>query len=160
MGSDLTLPVDRGFVNLRVGAIIIKNGKLLMVGSRDFGYYYSVGGRIQFGESAEQAVRREVREETGWELEIDRLGFVHEDFFLCDSPSKWGKPIYEIAFYFYMKTPEDFEPVSGSFTEEGCAEHLEWVPFDSPRRLYPDFFRTELANPSPEIRHFVTDERL
>ena len=74
MTQDLTLPAADGYVNVRVGAIIIKNEKLLMVGSQDFDYYYSVGGRIQFGESAEQAVRREVLEETGWELEIDRLG--------------------------------------------------------------------------------------
>ena len=159
MTQDLTLPAAEGYVNLRVGAIIIKDGKLLMVGSRDFDYYYSVGGRIQFGESAEQAVRREVLEETGIALEIERLGFIHEDFFLCDSPSKWGKPIYEIAFYFYMKTPADFEPVSGSFTEEGCAEHLEWVPFDSPKKVYPTFFLTEAAHPTPGIRHIVTDER-
>ena len=91
MAQDITLPVADGYVNVRVGAIIQKNGKLLMVGSQDFDYYYSVGGRIQFGESAGQAVRREVLEETGRELEIDRLGFIHEDFFLCDSPSKKGK---------------------------------------------------------------------
>lgn len=159
MAQDITLPVADGYVNVRVGAIIQKNGKLLMVGSQDFDYYYSVGGRIQFGESAGQAVRREVLEETGRELEIDRLGFIHENFFLCDSPSKEGKLMYEIAFYFFMKTPEDFEPVSGSLTEEGRTEYLAWVPLDTPKRLYPDFFRTELANPAPGIRHIVTDER-
>ena len=159
MAQDLTLPADDGFVNVRVGAIIVKDGKLLMVSSRDFDYSYSVGGRIRFGESAEQAIRREVREETGRDLEIDRLGFIHEDFFLCDSPSKRGKPIYEIAFYFYMKTPEDFEPVSGSVTEEGCEERLEWLPVDSPKKLYPTFIRSAAAHPSRELRHIVTDER-
>ena len=38
MTQDLTLPAADGYVNLRVGAIIIKDGKLLMVGSRDFDY--------------------------------------------------------------------------------------------------------------------------
>ena len=32
------------------------------------------------GETAEEAVRREVLEETGLPYEIDRLAFVHENF--------------------------------------------------------------------------------
>ena len=159
MAQNITLPIEDGFVNVRVGAIIQKDGKILMVGNDTVDYYYSVGGRVQFGESAEDAVRREVLEETGWALEIDRLGFVHEDFFLCDLPSKLGKPIYEIAFYFYMKTPADFEPVSGSFAEDGSREYLAWVDPDTPKRMYPDFFRTELRHPVPTVRHILTDER-
>ena len=159
MAQDITLPIEDGYVNVRVGAIIRKDDKVLMVGNDAVDYYYSVGGRIQFGESAEEAVRREVREETGCALEIDRLGFVHEDFFLCDLPSKWGKMIYEIAFYFSMKTPADFEPVSGSFAEDGSREYLAWVPLDTPKRMYPDFFRTELLRPVPTVRHILTDER-
>ncbi len=159
MAQDITLPVADGYVNVRVGAIIQKGGKLLMVGSKDFDYYYSVGGRIQFGESAEEAIRREVLEETGCALEIERLGFIHEDFFLCDSPSKWGKPIYEIAFYFYMKTPEDFAPRCGSLNGEGHGEWLEWVDPETEKTLYPAFFRTELDRNCPGVRHIVSDER-
>ncbi len=155
MAQDLTLPVGDGYLNVRVGAIIQKNGKLLMVASSCGDYYYSVGGRIQFGESAEEAIRREVLEETGWALEIERLGFIHEDFFLCDAPSKWLKPMYEIAFYFYMKTPPDFEPLCEKLDGEG----LEWVSPDTEKAIYPTFFRTELHKPCAGVRHIVTDER-
>lgn len=157
--KDLTLPAGTGYVNLRVGAIIIKDDAVLMVGNDTHGYYYSVGGRIQFGESAEDAVLREVEEETGHRLEIDRLGFIHENFFYGDSPSKLGKLIYEISFYYYMKVPENFEPVCSSFTELIEQEHLVWVPFDSPAKIFPAFFHTELKNPSQQIRHILTDER-
>ena len=47
-------------------------------------FYYSVGGRVKFGESLEKAVLREVKEETGIEAEIDRMAFVHENFFTDD----------------------------------------------------------------------------
>ena len=159
MAQDITVPVADGFVNVRVGAIIQKDGRILMVSNDEVKYCYSVGGRIQFGESAEDAVRREVLEETGCRLEIDRLGFIHEDFFRGDSPSKLGKLIYEIAFYFYMRTPADFEPHCGSLTEEGRGEYLEWISPDTEKTIYPAFFRTELDKPCSGVRHIVTDER-
>ena len=160
MGSDLTLPVDGGFVNLRVGAIILKDGRFLMVGNDSMPYYYSVGGRIRFGETAEQAIVREVEEETGARLEIERLGFIEENFFFGDTPHRQGRLIYELSFYFYMKTPPDFEPVCGSFTEFGVSERLEWVGPETEKTIYPSFFRTELADPKPWVRHIVTDDRI
>ena len=159
MAQDITVPVGDGYINVRVGAIIEKDGKVLMVGNDDVDYYYSVGGRVQFGESAEEALRREVREETGCALEIDRLGFVHEDFFWGDSPSKLGKLIYEIGFYYYMKTPADFEPRCESLTEDGTEEHLEWVDPEEDAILYPDFFHIALRDKVPYVRHILKDER-
>ena len=34
MASDCTVAIDNGYINLRVGAIIQKNGKFLMVGNQ------------------------------------------------------------------------------------------------------------------------------
>ena len=157
--SDLTLPAGEGFVNVRVGAIIQKGEAFLMVGNDREDYCYSVGGRIQFGETAEEAVRREVFEETGVHLEIDRLGFIHENYFYGDAPYNRGKLIYEISFYFYMKTPADFVPACDSFDEGGAKENLVWMRTDSKTKFYPEFFRTELASPSAGVKHIVTDER-
>ena len=86
MSKDMCVACGDGILNIRAGAIIMKNGKLLMVGNNK-SYLYSVGGRIKFGETAEEAVVREVFEETGVQMEIDRLGFVHENYFYGDMPS-------------------------------------------------------------------------
>ena len=159
MNKDLCIDYDGGVVNIRVGAIILKDGKFLMVSHPAVDYLYSVGGRIRFGETAAEAVVREVREETGRTLEIDRLGFVTEDFFLGDMPSHFGKLIYELGYYFYMKTPPDFEPVCGSFTEDGSEEYLVWVSPEEGRKMYPVFFNDELRCPEEAVKHFVTDQR-
>ncbi|MBQ7398518.1 MAG: NUDIX domain-containing protein [Clostridia bacterium] len=159
MNQDMCVPCGEGFVNIRVGAIIEKNGMLLMVGNEQVDYLYSVGGRVKFGETAQEAIVREVEEETGVRLKVDRLGFVHENYFIGDSPAKMGRLIYELSFYYYMKVPEDFAPVSDSFTEDNSREFLTWVSLDDERKLYPEFFRTELKAPDESVRYFTTDER-
>lgn len=159
MIKDMCVPCDDGILNIRVGAIIIKGGKILMVGNERSNYLYSVGGRIKFGETAEEAVRREVFEETGVKMEIDRLGFVHENYFYGDAPSNIGKLIYEISFYFYMKVPGDFAPIGESFAEDNSREHLIWVSLDEDIKMYPEFFRAELKAPSDTVKHFVNKER-
>ena len=147
MTGDMTVKCEDGFINIRVGAIIMHNGKFLMVGNKRSDYLYSVGGRIKFGETAEQAVIREVFEETGVKMETDRLGFIHENYFIGDSPSKKDKVIYEISFFFYMKVPDNIE------------EFLKWCSPDDEQKMYPEFFRTELKNPTNNVKHFVTDGR-
>ena len=154
MKQDMCVTCDDGILNIRVGAILMKDGRILMVGNERSNYLYSVGGRIKFGETAEEAVVREVLEETGVKLEVDRLGFVHENYFYGDAPTNLGKLIYEISFYFYMKVPSNFAPVSDSFTEDSSKEFLRWDI-----KMYPTFFRTELKNPTDTVKYFMNDER-
>ena len=159
MKQDMCVPCDDGILNIRVGAIIMKDGKILMVGNERSNYLYSVGGRIKFGETADEAIVREVYEETGVKMEIDRLGFVHENYFYGDAPTNLDKLIYEISFFFYMKVPEDFTPVSDSFTEDNSREFLKWISPNEDIKIFPEFFKTELMNPTNTVRHYVKDER-
>ncbi|MDD5946532.1 MAG: NUDIX domain-containing protein [Oscillospiraceae bacterium] len=156
--NDLTVPIGGGFLNIRVGAIIMRHGKILMVRNARNDYYYSVGGRIQFGESAEEAVQREVSEETGAHMAVDYLGFIHENFFYGDAGYNQDKPIYEISFYFYMKVPDDFVPHCESYDQSGVKEHLEWVSPDTEKQLFPFFFRDALHSSNGGIKHFVTHD--
>ena len=159
MNGDMTARVDDSVLNLRVGAIITKGKRVLMVKSARDDWYYSVGGRIKVGETSQQAVEREVFEELGVRLEIDRLGFVQENYFYGTIGDSCERLIYELCFYYYMKVPDGFEPACRSVAGDGAAETIEWVPFDTEETIYPVFFRTELEHPLPGIRHIVTDER-
>ena len=159
MNKDICVRCGEGVVNIRVGAIIIKDNKVLMVKNNRDDYYYSVGGRIQFGETAEQAVKREVKEELGCEMEVDWLGFICEAYFYGTIGDDRERLIYEPAFYFYMRVPEDFDLQGNTFLEDGTPEYLEWVPLDTDKVMYPAFFKTELRHPVRETRHIVADER-
>lgn len=66
---------------IAVGAVVVDSGRLLMVrrGREPAKGLWSVpGGKVEKGEYLNAAVRREVREETGLEIRIDRLLGIHE----------------------------------------------------------------------------------
>ena len=149
LGPDLCVPCGDGILNIRVGAIIVKDGKALMVKSQFGDYCYSVGGRIRFGETAQQAAVREVREETGVAMTVDRLGYVNEVFFINDSPKGFGKTVYELALYFYMNVPADFAPKSDRIGDG--VERFVWIEPDAPGRIYPDFLRGAITDPQPGV---------
>lgn len=55
------------------------DGRILMEKRSDSGLWGLPGGSMEIGESAEEAVVREVAEETGLEVEVERLLGVHTD---------------------------------------------------------------------------------
>lgn len=157
-GSDCTVPIDDGFINIRVGAIIKKDNKLLMVKNEKQDYLYSVGGRVKFGETSKEAVEREVYEETGTHMKVQSLGFVHENYFYADDKVRMNKVIYEISFYYYMEVPDDFAPVCNSFTEDESKESLEWIEIGSDKIYFPEFFRSQSLDNDGQVRYIVTND--
>jgi nucleoside triphosphatase len=69
-----------------VGALILNGkGEILLVRSYKWGTKYTVpGGHIELGERSETAVRREIREEVGLEVEPVRLLLVQEAIYPAD----------------------------------------------------------------------------
>ncbi len=65
-------------VNLRVSAMVFYKGKLVLVRHYKEGYgdYYLLpGGGLEHSESLEECVVREVKEECGLDVKVDRLAF-------------------------------------------------------------------------------------
>ena len=157
MGTrDITVNVADGKFNYRVGAIIIDSGEILMVRNSGSPFYYTVGGRIQFGESAQEAVLREAYEETQIHLEIDRLAYIHENFFAMESD---GELYHEVCMFFLMKQNSSIRKMKQlSFQEEYGAVEFHWLPINNLDgvHLYPEFFKAELLNLSNETKYIVT----
>lgn len=57
----------------RVGAIIIRDKKVLLVTGYDQNVYWTPGGGVEEGETDEQALQRELREELGMEVKMGKL---------------------------------------------------------------------------------------
>lgn len=156
MYYDCGFTKENKWFRYRAAAIIIENGCVLLAGNERESYYYSIGGGVHIGESAEEAVKREVLEETGVEYEVERLAFIHENFFGGDGTLE-GKQCHEIALYFLMKPRGTQELNSNSYTQ-GVKESMYWLPIDklSEYRAYPTFFKEKLKNLKNEVEHIVT----
>lgn len=159
-GKDCGFSRDGGWFRYRAGAIIIEDDCVLMVRNGRDHYYYSVGGGVQLGETAQRAVEREVLEETGVHYEVDRLAVVHENFFNDSDGLLAGLDCHEIAFFFLMK-PRGIKEFDNNSYTHGVKEEMCWLPIAElhKHKVFPTFLQEYLQNPQDELVHIVTDER-
>lgn len=158
MEHDCGFTRENKWFRYRATAIIIEDNYVLFASNEKEKYYYSIGGGVHMGESAEEAVIREVYEETGVKYEVERLAFIHENFFIGDG-SLEGKECHEIAFYFLMKPRGTRKLNSNSYTQ-GVKENMYWLPINKLEeyRAYPMFFRDKLNKLKNGIEHIITYE--
>lgn len=156
---DCGFKIDNNWFRYRAAAIIIENECVLFATNEKEDYYYSIGGAVKLGESANDAVIREVFEETGVYYEIDRLAVIHENFFKESNGSLKNLNCHEVCFYFLMKPKGNQNLNSNSFTQ-GVKEQMCWIPIRDldKYKAYPTFLKDYLENESLNIIHIVTNE--
>lgn len=144
---------------LRVGAIIIEEGCILLAKNESADYYYSVGGGVKLLETAEEAVKREVYEETGISYEVDRLVFVQENFFEDKFVAK-NMTFHEVSLHFLMKPKGKKEAIKKSSICASGLEHMHWIPLQklSEIKVFPVFYPEKLVNLPDGVEHIITDE--
>jgi len=110
---------------LGVGALIIENGRILLVerGREPLKDYWSLpGGVVETGERLEFAVRREVREETGLEVEVLHLLEVFERImFEHIMKDENGRVEYHYVLMDYV-----CRPVGGTLCAADDASAVRW----------------------------------
>lgn len=90
---DITIDVEDYKLNIRAGAVIIHNNKLLTHRNVNTDHYALPGGRVSIGENSAETIKREILEETGKEIEITGYIATIENFF-----NMKGKKYHEIMF--------------------------------------------------------------
>src|SRR5690349_5001110 len=111
-------------------AIFDDAGRLLLQRRSDNGYWGLPGGGMDLGESVAQTVVREVREETGYEVEVVRLIGIYSDpaHSVINYPD--GNRVQSIVCLFECRVIGGVPALS----DETIA--LDWFPLDALPRLF------------------------
>ena len=161
MAFDCGFQKENNWFRYRAAAIIVEDGCVLFAGNANEDYLYSIGGGVHMNEKAEDAVRREVFEETGVHYEVERLAVIHENFFDGHGGSLDGFHCHEVAMYYLMKPRGTQKLHSDSYTYGGVKEEMHWIPIEDldKYKAFPTFLKDYLSGSQEGILHIVTDER-
>ncbi|NDJ74647.1 MAG: NUDIX domain-containing protein [Chloroflexi bacterium] len=114
-------------LQLRASAygVILHEDCLLLIRGRHTQRYAFPGGGVDVGERLELALKREVLEETGIEVEIKRFLHFHEDFFYYDP---LALAFHGLLFYYWC-VPLTFDLVDDALVDDDDdAEQPRWIP--------------------------------
>ena len=128
-GEKKMIPAERVSFRPSVYGIMVHEGKVLFVIMRSTGKLFLPGGGCEIGERLEDALRREVREETGLEIEIERFVGFKEDFFYYD-PTDFA---FHGLMFFYLGKPLTLRLAADDQIDDGEAERPRWVSIDQLR---------------------------
>ncbi len=119
-----------------VGGVVIRDGRALLIrrGSEPLKGQWSIpGGLLELGETLEEGVRRELREETGLEVRVLELIEVFERIFPDPDPTPSGQrptPRYHFVILDYLcEAPEGEPRAGGDVTQVAFATEAELDQF-------------------------------
>jgi len=149
---------ERGNVRFshRTVGVAVHDGHVLLHRAESDDFWALPGGRCELLEPAGEALRREMKEELGVDVRVERLLWVIENFF------EWHDTAHhELGLYFLMDLGPDFRhyDVRELFVgdEEGLRLIFRWFPVDRLRAvpLHPTFLREALATIPTATEHIV-----
>lgn len=152
----ISLPVAGLRFDLRAAAVVLHQGRVLLHRADDEPFWSMPGGRVEAGEPAPDAAVREMQEELGEAVTLQRHLWTIENFF------EWrGKRVHEIGLYFQCAPrPGSMllaQPGPYRGQEAGATLHFAW--FDRPAlagiTVHPPLLGELLAAAQPQPGHHV-----
>lgn len=153
---DILYKTEDWIFSYRVAGICMENGRILLQRKLwDTGFALP-GGHVAFGETNEETLIREFREEIGQEISVGALKWVGEIFF------PWGKrPCHQICLYYQVVLQSHGIPSQGSFLGNDDLEFC-WVPLEELGNMtvYPENLPELLESWEGGVQHFISREEM
>lgn len=142
--------------HLRVAAVLVVDGHVLLHRAEWEWFWSLPGGRLEPMELSRPALRRELAEEIGADVEVGRLIWIVENLFTLD-----GTDYQEVGFYYECTAaagPAGDHSV-GQFdgAEPDVRLIYRWFPLDELDHvpLFPEFLRSGLQDVPAMLTHVV-----
>lgn len=145
---DISFKIGNEKFNYRACAIILHDGKILAMHDERSPYFYLPGGRVKLGETAEDAVIREVAEELNVSARIVRPLWLNQGFYKEDVD---GLRYHEICIYFLIdiSNTDLLSKRDKFFCQEREYRHtFEWLQCEQLQHeyFYPLFIKKEILH--------------
>ena len=138
-GKEKQVPSEKMTFRPSAYALIVKDEQMLLVNTRSTGKYFFPGGAVEIGEQLNIALQREVKEETGLEIEVGELFQFVENFFYNDPEDE----AYHTFAFIFLAQPKTLLLIDDADVNDGEAEKPRWVHI---KDLQPDHFQSFAKN--------------
>ncbi|HET7657925.1 MAG TPA: NUDIX hydrolase [Bacillales bacterium] len=153
------LTFDRGKnrFNYRTVGLCIHDHHVLLHQMEGDDYWALPGGRVEMLENSKDALEREMKEELGDKVKVQRLLWVMETFFQHET-----RHFHELGFYYLFSLPESFPYLDKTESFHGAEEDVplvfKWFPLSEIRKdfsLHPIFLRKAIHDLPTETVHVI-----
>jgi ADP-ribose pyrophosphatase YjhB (NUDIX family) len=162
--SDIIFKTDVYVFSYRVAGLLIHNNRILLQRPIKDTAYALPGGHVELGETNEETLIREFKEEINANITVDSLQWVGEIFFPWPSGNK---ACHQICLYYTIELADDkCIPLEGKFwgteqLENGSFKlEFSWVDINyiSDIELYPVDTKRLITEGFHGVKHFVYKE--
>ncbi len=125
-GATKAVPIERLRFRPSAYGVVVHEGRILLATGIHTHKYVLPGGGVKLGEPVEDALKRELYEETGIQIAVGDLLHAHDDFFYYDPT---GNAFHSFMLY-YRCTPLTFTLRASDEVEDDDVEYPRWVPVE------------------------------
>lgn len=126
-GEEVNLPIDKFTFRPSAYGFIIRGDQLLVMRNKSNGKLWFPGGGIEIPESLEKGLKREIKEETGLEIEVGKLVLTKENFFYYQPLDE----AYHAFLFFYICRPLTKDLIADQAVNDLESTKPRWVPITS-----------------------------
>jgi len=122
-GNIIKIPKEQFQIRVSAYGIIRNKENILLVNTRSSGKWFFPGGQVEIGETLKNALKREVMEETGIKIKIEKFLTFKELYFYYDPLNK----AWQNYAFFYICKPETLKLTEKNQIEFDESEKPAWI---------------------------------
>lgn len=122
------IPVDKFFFRPSVYGLIVDGDEIVTMKNKSNGKFWFPGGGVELGEKIEDALKREVKEETGLNIKVGKMVFYKENFFYYQP---LDEAYHAFLFFFVCKVVGSKELILDKNVDDLESQKPRWTKINS-----------------------------